>query len=389
MASGEEKLASAALAVALVALLGTLGQLFQQYFGTADGYRRCQASVVGPWAGRTRLKFRWSQFRFETLFTVPHIILRRALWVSAETPECPYEDGGWILGRPPTDKNAGEVNLLISGNAADTPELVTWLRFLRSLQWTHKKMTLEFGKVRGARFEFDQEANDLKLIEYENRNLSLPIVKFEERSWDFMPPDVVKPFARISVSDLGVLARRLGMEWDRFEPAEGILRAQGNGYSLNSVLVRSVGTMVEFNEILGYGTQNAPLPWSAVIPEHVERKTLLIPCAAADKMAFGILPGVSSDFMHRDFAVHDLASATDLVRYFTHDEALVSAFAAGGWQDQRWCPGVADLLSFIAPMLYSPEVGLFGAPSPDNGFLFHGVTSAGPGISPKPPTYVY
>ena len=235
-AGGEETLAAAALAVALVALLGTIGQVLQQYFGTADGYRRCQSSVVGPWAGRTRLKFRWSQFRFETLFTVPHIMLRRALWVSSAPPECPFEQGGWILGRPQDAKNADEVNLLISGNAADKPELVTWLRFLRSLQWTHKMMTLKFGKVKGAAFEYEFEANELKLVEYENRNLTLPIVKFEERSWDFMPPDVVKPYARISVSDLGVLARRLGMEWDRFEPADGVLRAQGNGYSLNSVL---------------------------------------------------------------------------------------------------------------------------------------------------------
>ena len=137
--------------------------------------------------------------------------------------------------------------------------------------------------------------------------------------------------------------------------------------------------MVEFNEILGFGTQNAPLPWSAVIPENVDRKTLLIPCAAADKMAFGILPGVSSDFLHRDFAVHDLQGAIDLVRYFTADESLVVAFASGGWPKAGWCPGVSDTLSFIAPMMYRPEVGLLGIPSPDNGFFFHGVTSAGAG----------
>lgn len=46
----ENTLSIAALAVALVALIVALGQLIGQYFATADGYRRCQSSVMGPWA---------------------------------------------------------------------------------------------------------------------------------------------------------------------------------------------------------------------------------------------------------------------------------------------------------------------------------------------------
>lgn len=64
-----------ALVVALVALIVALGQLLGQYFSTADGYRRCQPSVMGPWARYTRLRWRWSQFRFETFFTTPQILL--------------------------------------------------------------------------------------------------------------------------------------------------------------------------------------------------------------------------------------------------------------------------------------------------------------------------
>jgi hypothetical protein len=368
--------AAAALVVALVALLTTVCQVLQQYFGTADGFRRCQDSVVGPWAKRTRLKFRWSEFRFETLFTVPHIMLQRTVWVSSEMPECPYTDGGWILGQPEHQTGADAVNLLISGRAVDSPELVTWLRFLRSIQWTHKRMLSKLSRVTQA----GSEKTDLKLAEHENRNLTIPLVKFEERSWDFMPPDVVKPYARINIGDLGILARRLGMEWDRFEPSDGILRAQGNGYNLTSVLVRSVGTMPEINEVLGSGAQNAPLPWlTPLIPEHVERKMLLIPCAAADKMAFGVLPGVNSDFIHRDFDVSSLQSISGLLRYFTRNEALVAAFASGHWQQAGWCPGVSDPLSIIAPMMYRPELGLLGVPSPDNGLIFHGVTAASAG----------
>jgi hypothetical protein len=55
MAGVDTNLAATALAIALVALVVALGQLFQQYLGTADGYRRCQISVMGGYAKRTQL----------------------------------------------------------------------------------------------------------------------------------------------------------------------------------------------------------------------------------------------------------------------------------------------------------------------------------------------
>jgi hypothetical protein len=70
-----ERLSLLALIVALLALIIALGQLVQQIFGTADGYRRCQESVIGPWSKYTKLRWRWSQFRFETKFATPDIRL--------------------------------------------------------------------------------------------------------------------------------------------------------------------------------------------------------------------------------------------------------------------------------------------------------------------------
>lgn len=69
-----DSVALTALLVSLVALLATTGQLLQQYFATADGYRRCQPSVMGLWARKTKLRWRWREFRFETIFSVPRII---------------------------------------------------------------------------------------------------------------------------------------------------------------------------------------------------------------------------------------------------------------------------------------------------------------------------
>lgn len=65
------------LIVALIALLVALLQALQQYSATADGYRRCQRSVMGDWAKHTHRRFKWRQgeFRFETVFAVPQILL--------------------------------------------------------------------------------------------------------------------------------------------------------------------------------------------------------------------------------------------------------------------------------------------------------------------------
>ena len=69
-----DPVALTALVVSLIALLATTGQLLQQYFSTADGFRRCQPSVMGLWAKKTKLRFRWREFRFETIFSIPRII---------------------------------------------------------------------------------------------------------------------------------------------------------------------------------------------------------------------------------------------------------------------------------------------------------------------------
>jgi L-asparagine transporter-like permease len=47
MAVNEGSVATAALAIAISALVIAVGQFLSQLFSTADGYRRCQPSVIG------------------------------------------------------------------------------------------------------------------------------------------------------------------------------------------------------------------------------------------------------------------------------------------------------------------------------------------------------
>jgi hypothetical protein len=77
MSSGSnvDPVAVTALVISLVALLATFGQVLQQYFATADGYRRCQPSVMGLWGMKKELRWRWREFRFETIYYVPSLSL--------------------------------------------------------------------------------------------------------------------------------------------------------------------------------------------------------------------------------------------------------------------------------------------------------------------------
>jgi hypothetical protein len=71
----EGNIAIVALLVSLVALLVTATQLLLQLFNSADGYRRCSASVIDVWHKKRRRRWKWSEFRFETQYVTPQIVL--------------------------------------------------------------------------------------------------------------------------------------------------------------------------------------------------------------------------------------------------------------------------------------------------------------------------
>ena len=96
-----------------------------------------------------------------------------------------------------------------------------------------------------------------------------------ERSWDFMPPDVVRPVASIQIRALIVLAARLGTQWSGLDlKSDGGLSAQGNSFYLTSVSLRSPGTVMRFGS-----------------DGHTSRELGCIPSITADKLLCGILPG--------------------------------------------------------------------------------------------------
>ncbi|KAF8854108.1 hypothetical protein BDZ45DRAFT_747872 [Acephala macrosclerotiorum] len=304
----DTNLAAAALAIALVALVTAVGQLLQQYFATADGYRRCQKSVMGEYGRRTRLHWRWREFRFETLYTTPEIFLvgngspsrigQVLLTNSKDSREKSLvPDGGMEIDELFSEyRNVYQTEIRfgvdqgeVSGkkakktekqNSAYRGEMACWVPLLH---WIHEKS--------GESLTSAEKFRDPEGTPPPKRRL--PAIIFRERSWDFQLPDVVRPLAKTTLSDIAVIARRMGMKWKEFRPSDGILRAEGHSQIITSTTVRSLGIVLQY----AYTGQNRRLHMAelnlqkrlvtgSIIPEQEE---IYIPSAMSDRFGCGVL----------------------------------------------------------------------------------------------------
>jgi hypothetical protein len=270
MADGEISLAGAALAVALTALAIAVGQLLQQVFSTAEGYRRCQHSVLGPWARKTRLTWRWSQFRFEVKFTTPDIIL---------STDAPMPVRRKVVERKPVKRDIVAVDhsglyaasIPVERSEENNTDQVGWISLLKQLEHLQQATWEELSSV-----------DTRKSLETPSAMILSPAMVLREWSWDFMPPEVVRPLATTTVGTLVVLAHRMGMAWRDLQPSRGYIRAEGNGHTLNSTTIRGFGILVQYTFDESY------------LPSHASRPHARIHTEAADKLACGIIPGCNA-----------------------------------------------------------------------------------------------
>ncbi|KAL8800223.1 MAG: hypothetical protein Q9200_007316 [Gallowayella weberi] len=289
--TAEKNLASAALVVALAALAIAFTQLLGQLFATADGFRRCQRSVMGAWAQRTRLRWKWSEMRFETLFETPEIFLLayKPSIDSTLKSVVTVKEFNWVGSFPgatefPTAGPRGTSSYygvtdgldsrLVNQNlgTGSHHEMACWLPLLHSIRENENQ---------SHRSKTYQEATY-------NHTLRRPACRAIRRSWDFMAPELVKPLAMTYVGDIVIIVQRLGMKWQAFRPEEGEMRAEGNGHITYSTLVRSIGPILHY----AHGSIRAvPLDkWGMNPNAAVPDELLLIPTGEADMMRFGILP---------------------------------------------------------------------------------------------------
>ena len=303
MLEQNDSLALAALLVALVALLNSVLQVLQQYFATADGYRRCSPSVIGGWARFTQRKFIFRELRFETVFASPYICMEVAYdvqelqklpeagaiavldgseemskWPGLQSPSIGHGHlkesigGGqqsaswrttnalWSLfsrARLRAISRAGHNSKTSIGQlskvrswrceefmhmdrdpASDTiqNEPVSWISLLQALQ-TYSLALRTCGLV---------TMQDISTGSLRHGRVLTPTLRLSKKSWDFVPPEVLKPYAVTTVRDIAIMAQLLGLQWTVFNPEEGILRAEGDGCIITSFQIRPLGTMISF-----------------------------------------------------------------------------------------------------------------------------------------------
>lgn len=237
--------------IAIVALVTSIGamviailQALQQYVSSAEGYRRCADSVMGPWSTGTRRRFLAAELRFEVIFETPVIFLapptntrgpipKRKIHYLDGTPES-YQKTRVL--EPEEQKTVDEKALARVHTADD--EKASWVILLSSLQleernsrsWDVKNHTTARGK------------------KHPEPTYTLAVgLQSKKRSWDFMPDSVTKPYATSTISHVIEMVALLGMYWKSFDQMTWNVRAEGNGFIVTSTEVRNLGMMLNFS----------------------------------------------------------------------------------------------------------------------------------------------
>jgi hypothetical protein len=270
MGVDEGSVATTALIIAMAALVIACGQLLQQLFATADGLRRCQNSVIGGWSQLVQLRFRWyasvsfqasgwtsqangvywrSSFRFEVKVVTPHFeiapaypsttvftsvrvwdkppnILEKLLWKCSSF----WCDASQPVGMDSSDESRAWTSLGTI-QTAFTEEPVTWLSLIEDIHELQSIHGIERGS--SARRGGSDRA-------------TLVCFTRHTRSWDFMPVEIVRPFASTTIGYLVSIVHRMNLSWIDFRPDEGVIRATGNGRSISASRIRGLGLVIEY-----------------------------------------------------------------------------------------------------------------------------------------------
>lgn len=283
MAESELNVAIVALVISLIALLVTTQQLLVQVFGSADGYRQCAESVIGAWHKKRKRVWKWSEFRFETQYVTPQIVLMTPYEHKSDCFE-EFDHVYRISNFAHTKGLAKELDVTVHTqrmrSRSDTQ--VTWLRLLRELHaLTHSYWPAECSTCSGLAhspadaIEVGNDSSKSWDISYSTNILRTEIgVIYRTWNWGFMPAELTRPLAEVGMGDIVVLALRMGMQWRALDLDSGRMQADGNGFNLTGFEARGLGIVLRLT----------------ATEQHSQYRKL-IPSRAVDKMLMGILPG--------------------------------------------------------------------------------------------------
>ncbi|ESZ97021.1 hypothetical protein SBOR_2566 [Sclerotinia borealis F-4128] len=262
-----------ALIVSVIALLTTCLQVLQQYFSSAEGYRRCAESVMGPWNKGTHRKLNMKEFRVEVVFETPVIfiappnnprgpIINKPIFYLDGTKQS-YHD---TMVLEPDEQEKTDKEAVQRVHTADD-ERASWVTLLSNLQKKERDSRIW---DKGRRLE--KLPSRAKAPTYE---LAVGL-QVKTRSWDFVPASITRPYATSAICHLVEMMALMGMYWKVFDQILWNLRAEGNGFILTSTTVHGLGVMVIFN----------------VTGKSKFEEDRVIPSAHIKELCFGTVPNI-------------------------------------------------------------------------------------------------
>lgn len=337
-----DTVALTALVISIVALVIAVFQFLAQAVGTIEGYRHCQESVIGRWSEHRRRDWSWRQFRATTLFKTPEITLG----------PCHNQQKGWLaLYGDDSSREATYCRDITDKKNAEEQgtELVCWVPLLDALHDGAEPMAkVLFGD------HHDREDQGKAL------RPSWPCIRLRQRSWDLMPPDVVRPFATTTASDIAILACRMGVRWKVFRPPEGIMEGEGEGHIFFSTRIRGLGTVLSYIRLLGADGEDIPTRTS---PPSNGPKFRYVWTPVADRLWFGILPG-NPDLGLPDYRIGTTEEIFSTLKEIDPQETAVNNLRNLQGIRADYLHGFCDIVPMVAAWLRQPGTNLNWYPRP-------------------------
>lgn len=264
MASGmdsSDAVSLVALIVSVIALVGTILQLLQQYYSSAEGYSNCGSRVMGQWSLTRERKFRFTELRFEVQFEAPVMFVCPPTNKRGPVPNQPLR---FVKGtreseeetRTPSTKteedekkNMRESKQLNRDVHTADNERANWFIMLQAFHrmeresqgWQESLLKAEANEL-GPKLAEDLPTN---VAPREEHSVALAL-QSKRKSWDTMPSGVKKPYATSTICHIIEMAAMLGLHWREFDRSSHKYHAEGNGYLLTGHDMSDLGIMFNF-----------------------------------------------------------------------------------------------------------------------------------------------
>ncbi|RAH46171.1 uncharacterized protein BO95DRAFT_412583 [Aspergillus brunneoviolaceus CBS 621.78] len=260
MLDTSNSIALTAFIVSLVALTVTLLQLLQQYFATAQGYNRCSRRLIGDWSRFRHRHYLWREFRFEVTFVRPYIYLGNlnpshpipdtegpsATWHNLFSPS--RRDQKWrakYLGRSMSISE-------LPGELTDACTQASWTLFLKHLQ--------EYNRHAARRMQHaSYEPPSPSTTTHSPSSTYGICIKFEPCTWDDLPGNPGTLTGSVSLRDLTIFTRLLGLNWSGGPFMSSLQRSASKEESKSSTSLSPRGSLQASGNTLILAERSTPL----------------------------------------------------------------------------------------------------------------------------------